>query len=379
MVICLSKVFFLFSLFSRSNRAVLSGSPGYINLCDALNAWPLVKELAETLGLPAAASFKHVSPAGAAIGLPLTDIERKVYFAEDVELTPVAAAYCRARGADRMSSFGDFIALSHPCDVACAKLISKEVSDGIIAPGYAPEALEILRAKKGGKYCVLEMDPTYEPAATEVKQVYGVTLRQKRNDVRITPQDLQEIVSNNKNLSQEYIRDMIVALIALKYTQSNSVCYAKNGGTVGIGAGQQSRIHCTRLAGGKTDAWWFRHHPTVLNFKFKKGIKRADKANAIDQYCTECIDDLEAWKAFFEEVPPFLSAEDKVAWKAQLKDVVLASDAFFPFDDNVKRAVSSGVNAIVAPKGSVNDDIVIRCADASGLVYVFFPYRLFHH
>jgi phosphoribosylaminoimidazolecarboxamide formyltransferase/IMP cyclohydrolase len=233
-----------------------------------LNAWPLVKELSETLGLPAAASFKHVSPAGAAIGIPLTDVERKVYFAEDAELSPVAAAYCRARGADRMSSFGDFIAISHPCDVACAKLISKEVSDGIIAPGYSPEALEILRAKKGGKYCVLEIDPTYEPASTEVKQVYGVTLRQKRNDVRITPEDLQEIVSNNKNLTQDYIRDMIVALISLKYTQSNSVCYAKNGGTVGIGAGQQSRIHCTRLAGSKTDAWWFRHHPTVNIYSF---------------------------------------------------------------------------------------------------------------
>ncbi|KAJ3296297.1 Bifunctional purine biosynthesis protein ade10 [Borealophlyctis nickersoniae] len=358
---------------------VLAGSPGYINLLDALNAWPLVKELKEALGLPAAASFKHVSPAGAAVGLALSDTEKKVYGVEDLELTPLAAAYARARGADRMSSFGDWIALSDECDEVTAKLISREVSDGIIAPGYSAKALEILKKKKGGKYTVLQMDASYEPGESETRQVYGLHLQQKRNNLKITKDIFKNVVTKNKSLSEDAVRDLIVATIALKYTQSNSVCYAKNGQVVGLGAGQQSRIHCTRLAGEKADNWWYRHHEKVLGFRFKKETKRPDRANAIDLYVTDQIDDRAQWESLFEVVPAPFSAEEKAAWKAQMKDLVVSSDAFFPFSDNVQRVAQSGVKFIAAPSGSVMDQVCIQAADERDLVYVFTEWRLFHH
>ncbi|KND00832.1 phosphoribosylaminoimidazolecarboxamide formyltransferase/IMP cyclohydrolase [Spizellomyces punctatus DAOM BR117] len=359
---------------------VLAGSPGYINLLDALNAWPLVKELKQALNLPAAASFKHVSPAGAAVGLPLTDVEKKVYAVEDIQLTPLAAAYARARGADRMSSFGDWIALSEPCDEATAKIISREVSDGIIAPGYSPAALEVLKKKKGGKYTVLQIDPAYEPEEQETRQVYGLHLQQKRNDLLITRQVFNNVVTKKvTSLPEDAVRDLIVATIALKYTQSNSVCYAKNGQVVGLGAGQQSRIHCTRLAGDKADNWWFRHHPKVLGFQFKKETKRPDKANAIDLYVTDQIDDRATWESLFEVVPEPLTAEERKAWKAEMKGFVLSSDAFFPFPDNVQRAAQSGVQFIAGASGSVMDDAVVKEADEKGIGYVFTKWRLFHH
>ncbi|KAI9017515.1 cytidine deaminase-like protein [Gaertneriomyces semiglobifer] len=347
---------------------VLAGSPGYINLLDALNAWPLVKELKASLGLPAAASFKHVSPAGAAIGVPLSDVEKKVYFVEDIELSPLACAYARARGADRMSSFGDWIALSDECDESTAKIISREVSDGVIAPSYTPAALDILKKKKGGKYTVLQIDPKYEPEEMEVRQVYGLHMKQKRNDLRITQETFKNVVTKGKGVSDENLRDLVVATIAVKYTQSNSVCYAKNGMVVGLGAGQQSRIHCTRLAGDKADNWHLRHHPKVLGFKFKQGTKRADKANAIDLYVTNQIDDRESWAALFEVVPEPLTAEEREQWKKELKDVVVSSDAFFPFEDNVQRVVRSGVRVSV-----------VKCAQERGVEYVFTEWRLFHH
>ncbi|SMN19174.1 similar to Saccharomyces cerevisiae YMR120C ADE17 Enzyme of 'de novo' purine biosynthesis containing both 5-aminoimidazole-4-carboxamide ribonucleotide transformylase and inosine monophosphate cyclohydrolase activities [Maudiozyma saulgeensis] len=363
---------------------VLSGSPGYINLLDALNSWPLVKELSASLNLPAAASFKHVSPAGAAVGIALSDIEKKVYFVNDIEnLSPLACAYARARGADRMSSFGDWIALSNIVDVPTAQIISKEVSDGIIAPGYEPEALDILKRKKKGKYCVLQIDPNYTPEGSESRQVYGITLQQKRNDAIINQSTFRDIVSNNKALTEQASIDLTVATIALKYTQSNSVCYAKNGMVIGLGAGQQSRIHCTRLAGDKADNWWFRQHPNVLAFKWAKGVKRPEKSNAIDLYVTGQIPTEEPekseYESKFETLPTPLTEQERTEWLSNLNNVALSSDAFFPFPDNVYRAVRSGVKYIAAPSGSVMDKAVFAAADANDLVYVENPIRLFHH
>ncbi|SCV05209.1 LANO_0H02454g1_1 [Lachancea nothofagi CBS 11611] len=363
---------------------VLCGSPGYINLLDALNSWPLVKELSASLNLPAAASFKHVSPAGAAVGLPLSDVEKQIYFVKDIEnLSPLACAYARARGADRMSSFGDFIALSNIVDVPTAKIISREVSDGVIAPGFEPEALELLSKKKGGKYCILQIDPNFTPESVESRQVYGVTLQQKRNDAIINKSSFKEIVSANKNLTEQAVIDLTVATIALKYTQSNSVCYAKNGMVVGLGAGQQSRIHCTRLAGDKADNWWLRQHPRVLGFKWAKGVKRPEKSNAIDLFVTGQIPSEEPEKSEYDskfaEIPTPLSAEERKEWMDKLTNVALSSDAFFPFPDNVYRAVKSGVKYIAAPSGSVMDKAVFSAADSFELVYVENPIRLFHH
>ncbi|ODV69701.1 bifunctional purine biosynthesis protein ADE17 [Hyphopichia burtonii NRRL Y-1933] len=363
---------------------VLGGSPGYINLLDALNSWPLVKELSASLNLPAAASFKHVSPAGAAVGLPLSDVEKQIYFVQDIEnLSPLANAYARARGADRMSSFGDWVALSNIVDLPTAQIISKEVSDGVIAPGYSDEALAILRKKKGGKYCILQIDPNFNPEPLESRQVYGITLQQKRNDAIIKGSSFKEFVSQNKNLTEQGAIDLTVATIALKYTQSNSVCYAKNGMVIGLGAGQQSRIHCTRLAGDKADNWWFRQHPRVLGFKWAKGVKRPEKSNAIDLFVTGQIPTTEPEKSEYEskfaELPePFTKAE-RDEWSAKLNDVALSSDAFFPFPDNVYRAVRSGVKFIAAPSGSVMDKAVFGAADSHDLVYVENPIRLFHH
>ncbi|KAF4610851.1 hypothetical protein D9613_006633 [Agrocybe pediades] len=363
---------------------VLCGSPGYINLLDALNAYALVKELQEALNLPAAASFKHVSPAGAAVGVELDETEKKVYGVDDLKepLTSLAAAYARARGADRMSSFGDFVALSAPCDLATAKIISREVSDGIIAPGYTDEALDVLKKKKAGKYCVLEIDPSYVPAEIETKQVYGVHLQQKRNDVKIDGSLFQNIVTKNKDLPAEAVTDLIVATLALKYTQSNSVAYAFHGAIVGIGAGQQSRIHCTRLAGGKADLWWLRHHPRVLALPFKKGVKRAEKANAIDLYVSG--EELEGgekahWESLFGGTVEPLSVQEKKEWAAKLDGVACSSDAFFPFPDNVHRARKSGVKYLAAPSGSVMDAECIAAADEHGIAFAHTNLRLFHH
>ncbi|KAI0461992.1 bifunctional phosphoribosylaminoimidazolecarboxamide formyltransferase/IMP cyclohydrolase [Komagataella kurtzmanii] len=363
---------------------VLSGSPGYINLLDALNSWPLVKELSASLNLPAAASFKHVSPAGAAVGLPLSDVEKEIYFVKDIEnLSPLANAYARARGADRMSSFGDFIALSNIVDLPTAQIISKEVSDGVIAPGYKQDALELLKKKKGGKYVVLQIDPNYTPGNSEQRQVYGITLQQKRNDAIINSSTFKEIVSKNKDLTEKAIIDLTVATIALKYTQSNSVCYTKNGMVIGLGAGQQSRIHCTRLAGDKADNWWFRQHPKVLGFKWAKGVKRPEKSNAIDLFVTGQIPTTEPEKSEYEskfaELPEPLTKEERDEWLSKLTNVSLSSDAFFPFPDNVYRAVRSGVKYIAAASGSVMDRAVFDAADAHDIVYVENPIRLFHH
>ncbi|KIY64009.1 AICARFT/IMPCHase bienzyme [Cylindrobasidium torrendii FP15055 ss-10] len=362
----------------------LSGSPGYINLLDALNSYALVKELKEALNLPAAASFKHVSPAGAAVGVELDETEKKVYAVDDLKapLTPLASAYARARGADRMSSFGDFIALSDPCDLATAEIIGREVSDGIIAPGYSDEALAVLSKKKGGKYCVIQIDPNYQPPAIETKQVYGITLEQLRNNCKIDASLFENIVSKNKDLPESAITDLIVATLALKYTQSNSVAYAKRGGIVGLGAGQQSRIHCTRLAGGKADLWWLRHHPSVLGLKWKKGTKRAEKANAIDLFVSgEELEGAEKaeWEARFDGEIPTLSAEDRKAWAKQLDGVACSSDAFFPFPDNVHRAKKSGVRYLAAPNGSVMDAECIKTADEHEIVFAHTSLRLFHH
>lgn len=363
---------------------VLSGLPGYINLLDALNSWPLVKELLALLNLPAAASFKHVSPAGAAVGLPLLDVEKKIYFVEDIEnLSPLANAYARARGADRMLSFGDWIALSNIVDVPTAQIISKEVSDGVIAPGYAPEALELLKKKKNGKYCILQIDPNFSPDTLELRQVYGITLQQKRNDAIIKGNSFKEIVSRNKDLTEQGAVDLTVATIALKYTQSNSVCYAKNGMVIGLGAGQQLRIHCTRLAGDKADNWWFRQHPRVLSFKWAKGVKRPEKSNAIDLFVTGQIPTTEPEKAEYEskfaELPEPLLAAERAEWLGQLNNVALSSDAFFPFPDNIYRAARLGVRYIAAPSGSVMDKAVFAAADSFDIVYVENPIRLFHH
>uniref|UniRef100_A0A8C7E6A8 Bifunctional purine biosynthesis protein ATIC n=1 Tax=Naja naja TaxID=35670 RepID=A0A8C7E6A8_NAJNA len=364
--------------------SVLNGSPGFINLCDALNAWQLVRELKQALGISAASSFKHVSPAGAAVGVPLSEEEAQVCMVRDLypTLTPLATAYARARGADRMSSFGDFIALSDICDVPTAKIISREVSDGIVAPGFDEEALKILSKKKNGSYCVLQIDPTFEPEENEIRTLFGLHLMQKRNDGVIDRSLFKNIVTKNKNLSDSAIRDLIVATIAVKYTQSNSVCYAKNGQVIGIGAGQQSRIHCTRLAGDKANFWWLRHHPRVLSMKFKTGVKRAEISNAIDQYVTGTIgegEDFAKWAAQFEEIPSLLTEAEKKAWIGKLNGVSLSSDAFFPFRDNVDRANQSGVQFIVSPSGSAADQVVIEACDELGISLIHTNLRLFHH
>ncbi len=361
---------------------VISGRPGYINLLDALNGWQLVKELKEATGLPAATSFKHVSPAGAAVGLPLTDTLKKIYFTDDVELTPMANAYARARGADRMSSFGDFIALSDECDKATALLIKKEVSDGVIAPSYSDEALEILKAKKNGNYCILKIDPAYKPAPVESKQVYGITFEQGRNELPITNELLADVVTDNKDMPESAKRDLLISLITLKYTQSNSVCYVKDGQAIGIGAGQQSRIHCTRLAGNKADIWWLRQAPQVLNLQFVDGIRRADRDNTIDVYISDEYEDVlkeGTWQKFFKVKPPVFTKEEQKEWLKKNSDVALGSDAFFPFGDNIERAYKSGVKYIAQPGGSVRDDNVIETCNKYGMAMSFTKIRLFHH
>lgn len=364
---------------------VLNGRPGYINFLDALNGWQLVKELKEATGLPAATSFKHVSPAGAAIGLPLSDILKKIYFVDDlkVELSPIACAYARARGADRMSSYGDFIALSDTCDLATALLIKREVSDGVIAPSYTEEALEILREKRKGTYNVLQIDTTYTPAPMERKQVYGITFEQLRNEVNLNDDNLfANIPTKNQTFPAEAIRDLKIALITLKYTQSNSVCYVKDGQAIGIGAGQQSRIHCTRLAGNKADIWWLRQHPKVLNLPWINGIRRADRDNTIDLYISDDYEDVlkeGEWQRFFTTRPEPLSREEKQTWISQNTGVSLGSDAFFPFGDNIERAHRSGVAYVAQAGGSVRDDNVIETCDKYNIAMAFTGVRLFHH
>ena len=362
---------------------VLNGRPGYINLLDAFNSWQLVKELKEATGLPSAASFKHVSPAGAAVGLPLNELERRIYFAEESEaLSPIACAYIRARGADRLCSYGDWAALSEVCDADTARYLKAEVSDGIIAPGYTAEALDILKSKKKGNYNVIEIDPAYIPAAVEQKDVFGVTFEQGRNNFKIDESLLTNIVTKNKTLPEQAKRDMLVALITLKYTQSNSVCYVKDGQAIGVGAGQQSRIHCTRLAGTKADTWWLRHHPKVLGLQFVENIRRPDRDNAIDVYLSDEYEDVLAegiWQKTFAVRPDPLTAEEKKTWIAALTGVTCGSDAFFPFGDNVERARKSGVQYIVEPGGSIRDDHVIETANKYGMVIAFTGMRLFHH
>ena len=364
---------------------VLSGRPGYINFLDALNAWQLVSELKSATGLPAAASFKHVSPAGAAVGLPLSDTLRKIYWVDDVpfELTPIASAYARARGADRMSSYGDFIALSDTCDRATALLIKREVSDGVVAPGYTDEALQILREKRNGTYNVIQMDTAYRPAPIERKQVFGITFEQGRNEVRLNdPALFANVPTANKTFPESARRDLVIALITLKYTQSNSVCYVKDGQAIGIGAGQQSRIHCTRLAGQKADIWWLRQHPQVMALPFVPGIRRADRDNTIDIYISDDHDDVLAdgqWQQFFTERPAVLTREQKAEWVSRLSGVSLGSDAFFPFGDNIERAHKSGVEYVAQAGGSVRDDHVIATCDKYGIAMAFTGVRLFHH
>ena len=363
---------------------VLSGKPGYINFLDAFNGWQLVRELKAATGLPAATSFKHVSPAGAAVGLPLTDVEKKIYWVDDMdmEFTPLANAYARARGADRMSSFGDFIALSDVCDAATASIIKREVSDGVIAPGYEPDALEILKQKKKGNYNIIEIDPAYEPKKLERKEVFGVTFEQGRNELHIDEHFFDNIVTKNKDLPESAKIDLAIAMITLKYTQSNSVCYAKGGQAIGIGAGQQSRIHCTRLAGSKADNWFLRQSPKVLNLSFVDGIRRADRDNAIDLYIGEdymaVLADGE-WEKIFKVKPEVFTREEKRAWLDQMQDVALGSDAFFPFGDNIERAHKSGVKYVAEPGGSIRDDHVIETCDKYGMVMAFTGIRLFHH
>ncbi len=361
---------------------VLSGRPGYINLLDALNGWQLVRELKAATGICAATSFKHVSPAGAAVGLPLSDTLKKIYFVDDVELTPLANAYARARGADRMSSFGDFIALSDECDEATALLIKKEVSDGVIAPGYSDAALEILKAKRNGTYNVIKIDENYTPAPIETKQVFGISFEQGRNELDINEELLSNVVTANKTLSAEAKRDLMISLITLKYTQSNSVCYVKDGQAIGIGAGQQSRIHCTRLAGNKADIWWLRQSPQVLGLQFVDGIRRADRDNAIDVYISdEYMDVLAdgAWEKIFKVKPEVFTAEEKAEWLSKNTDVALGSDAFFPFGDNIERAHKSGVTVIAEPGGSIRDDNVIETCNKYNMAMAFTGIRLFHH
>ena len=362
---------------------VLNGRPGYINFLDAFNGWQLVRELKKATGLPAATSFKHVSPAGAAVGMPLSELEKKIYWVEDLgELSPLASAYARARGADRMSSFGDFIALSDVCDVDTARIIKREVSDGVIAPGYEPEALEMLKAKKKGGYAVIQIDENYIPNPIEHKEVFGITFEQGRNELNIEESLLENIVTNNKEISEEGKRDLLIALITLKYTQSNSVCYAKNGQAIGIGAGQQSRIHCTRLAGTKADNWYLRQHPLVLNLPFLDKIGRADRDNAIDLYIGEDYMDVLAdgeWERIFKEKPAVFTKEEKRAWLDTMEGVALGSDAFFPFGDNIERAHRSGVAYIAQPGGSIRDDNVIDTCNKYNMAMCFTGIRLFHH
>lgn len=364
---------------------VLNGRPGYINFLDALNSWQLVRELKAATGLASAASFKHVSPAGAAVGLPLDDTLRKIYFVDDIEgeLSPIASAYARARGADRMSSYGDFVALSDTCDAMTANLLKREVSDGVIAPDYTPEALEILRAKRKGTYNVIRIDPSYVPEPIERKQVFGITFEQGRNEIRLDdPSLFENIPTQCKTFTEAARRDLMIALITLKYTQSNSVCYVKDGQAIGIGAGQQSRIHCTRLAGNKADIWWLRQHPKVMSLPFVPGIRRADRDNTIDVYISDDHDDVLAdgiWQQFFTERPEVLTREEKKAWISQLRGVALGSDAFFPFGDNIERAHKSGVEFIAQAGGSVRDDHVIATCDKYGIAMAFTGVRLFHH
>ena len=362
---------------------VLNGKPGYINFLDAFNGWQLVSELKKATGLPAATSFKHVSPAGAAVGLPLSDTLAKIYWVDDLgELSPLACAYARARGADRMSSYGDFIALSDVCDVSTANMIKREVSDGVIAPGYEPEALEILKSKKRGNYNVIQIDPSYIPAPIEKKQVFGITFEQGRNELNIDDKFFDNIVTENKELTEEAKRDLAISMITLKYTQSNSVCYVKDGQAIGIGAGQQSRIHCTRLAGQKADNWWLRQSPQVMGLQFKDEIRRADRDNAIDIYMGDEYMDVLAdgvWENTFKVKPEVFTREEKRAWLDKLTDVALGSDAFFPFGDNIERAHKSGVKYIAQPGGSIRDDNVIETCDKYGIEMSFTGIRLFHH
>lgn len=362
---------------------VLNGKPGYINLLDAFNGWQLVRELKKATGLCAATSFKHVSPAGAAVGIPLDDTLKKIYFVDDLgELSPLASAYARARGADRMSSYGDFVALSDECDVITAKMLQREVSDGIIAPGYTDEALEILKSKRKGTYNIIKIDPNYIPKEIERKQVFGITFEQGRNNLKIDNELLENVVTNNKEIPDDKKRDLLISLITLKYTQSNSVCYVKNGQAIGIGAGQQSRIHCTRLAGNKADIWWLRQSPQVLGLKFVDGIRRPDRDNAIDVYISdEYMDVLEdgAWQKIFKEKPPVFTKEEQKQWLAKNTDVCLGSDAFFPFGDNIERAKKSGVSYIAEPGGSIRDDNVIETCNKYNMAMAFTGIRLFHH
>lgn len=361
---------------------VLNGKPGYINFMDAFNSWQLVKELKEATGLPSAASFKHVSPAGAAVGQPLSDVERQIYFTGDMELSPIASAYARARGADRMSSYGDWAALSDICDKSCALLLKPEVSDGVIAPGYTDEALAILKAKKKGNYNVIQIDPDYVPNPVERKQVFGITFEQGRNEIKIDDSLLTNIVTESKDLPEQAKIDLKIALITLKYTQSNSVAYAKNGQAIGVGAGQQSRVHCTRLAGSKADNWWLRQNPKVLNLPFRKDIRRPDRDNTIDVYISDDYDDVlrdGTWELFFTEKPEVFTKEEKKEWIAKNTGVALGSDAFFPFGDNIERAHKSGVCYIAQPGGSVRDDNVIETCNKYGITMVCNGVRLFHH
>lgn len=361
---------------------VLNGKPGYINFLDAFNSWQLVKELKEATGLPAAASFKHVSPAGAAVGLPLSDTLKKIYFVDDLELSPLACAYARARGADRMSSYGDWAALSDVCDKETALMLKREVSDGVIAPGYTDEALEILKSKRRGTYNIVQIDPEYRPAPVEHKDVFGVTFEQGRNELKIDNELLNNMVTDNKNLPEEAKRDLLISLIALKYTQSNSVCYVKDGQAIGIGAGQQSRIHCTRLAGNKADIWFLRQHPKVLSLPFKADIRRPDRDNTIDVYISDDYMDVLAdgtWEQFFTEKPEVLTREEKAEWLKNMSGVALGSDAFFPFGDNIERAHRSGVEYIAQPGGSIRDDNVIETCNKYNMAMAFTGIRLFHH
>ena len=362
--------------------AVLNGKPGYINFMDALNSWQLVKALKKATGLACAASFKHVSPAGAALGTELTDVEKQIYFADGLDTSPIARAYIKARGADRLCSYGDWAALSEICDEPTARFLAMEVSDGVIAPGYTDAALEILKTKKKGNYNVVQMDPTYEPAPIELRHIYGITFQQGYNNFEINEALLDNIVTKNKDLPQQAKHDLLLALITLKYTQSNSVCYVKNGQTIGVGAGQQSRIHCTRLAGSKADNWMLRQHPKVLGLQFVDGIRRPNRDNAIDVYISDEWEDVLAdgvWQETFKVKPEPLTPEEKRAWIATMKDVALGSDAFFPFGDNVERARKSGVQYIAQPGGSIRDDNVIETADKYGMVMCFTGMRLFHH
>ncbi len=361
--------------------SVLGGSPGYINLLDALNAWQLVRELKQTIGLPAATSFKHVSPSGAAVAVHLPDILKKAYFVDDMELSPLATAYARARGVDRMSSFGDFIALSDTVDVPTAKLISREVSDGVIAPAYEPEALDLLKKKKQGKYAVIQIDPNYQPQTMETRQVFGVSMEQRRNDRPVTRDDLTNIVTQGQDLPESAVRDLFIAWITLKFTQSNSVCYVLDGQTIGVGAGQQSRVHCARLAGSKADLWRLRQHPAVLALPFKEGIKRPDRDNAIDQFLQPDVTGAEKknWANVFTTIPEQLTSTERRKWLDGLTDVVLGSDAFFPFRDSIDRAAKSGVKYVLQPGGSNRDDDVIAACNEYDMVMIFSGLRLFHH